>query len=275
MPSRVAPQTPVDRLPTLRILQLTDPHLMADPDGKLLGMNTRESLEAVMALAGREPHGPDLVIVSGDIAQDGSEAAYRAFQDKMSQYDCPAIWFPGNHDDADMMRQVISGTEAEQRRVLQGGWQLIFLNSAVPGKVYGVLAQSELNFLRDCLAEYPDYPTLIAFHHHPVDVNCVWMSGIGLTNSDALMAAIAGHSQVKALLWGHIHQSWDDERDGVRLMATPSTCIQFAPGSPEFSVDAQAPGYRWIELYSDGTLDTHVRRTEDYEFSIDLDSQGY
>lgn len=277
MPSRVSPETTVTDVstPTLRILQLTDPHLMADPDGKLLGMNTRESLEAVMAEASREPYAPDLVIASGDIAQDGSETAYRVFQEKMSRYACPVIWFPGNHDDAQVMGKVIAGTDAETRRLLKGGWQLIFLDSAVPGKVYGRLAPSELAFLRDCLAEYPDRPTLIAFHHHPVDVNCAWMSEIGLTNRDAFMAAIADHPQVRALLWGHIHQSWDEERDGMRLMASPSTCIQFAPGSTGFAIDELAPGYRWIDLYADGTLDTHVRRTEDYAFTIDMDSQGY
>ncbi|WP_148861685.1 3',5'-cyclic-AMP phosphodiesterase [Marinobacter fonticola] len=277
MSSRVSPEINASRTstPTLRILQLTDPHLMADPDGELLGMNTRDSLDAVMALASKEPHAPDLVIASGDIAQDGSEVAYRIFQEKMSRYACPVIWFPGNHDDTEAMQRVTAGTRAEQRRVLDGGWQLIFLNSAVPGKVYGELAETELDFLRECLAQYPDRPTLIAFHHHPVDVNCGWMSEIGLTNSDVFMAAIAGHAQVKALLWGHIHQSWDEERDGIRLMATPSTCIQFAPGSTEFSIDEQAPGYRWLDLYADGTLNSYIRRAEDYAFTVDMNSQGY
>ncbi|BES69924.1 3',5'-cyclic-AMP phosphodiesterase [Marinobacter nanhaiticus D15-8W] len=275
MPSPVSPENIATRAPSLRILQLTDPHLMADPEGTLLGMNTRESLDAVIALAKREPHAPDLVIASGDIAQDSSETAYRVFQEKMSVYSCPVIWFPGNHDDVEVMHEVIAGTNAEQRRLLVGGWQLIFLNSAVPGKVYGALSSGELSFLNDCLAEHPERPTLIAFHHHPVDVNCTWMSQIGLTNSDALMAVLEGQSQVRALLWGHIHQTWDGELNGMRLMATPSTCIQFAPGSNEFSIDGQAPGYRWIDLYPDGTLDTHVRRAEDYVFTVDLDSQGY
>lgn len=275
MPSPASPDNTASRAPSLRILQLTDPHLMADPDGTLLGMNTRESLDAVIALADREPYAPDLVIASGDIAQDGSETAYRVFQEKMNGYACPVVWFPGNHDDAEVMHEVIAGTEAEQRRLLVGGWQLIFLNSAVPGKVYGQLAEEELAFLRQCLGEHPELPALIAFHHHPVDVNCTWMSQIGLSNSDALMAAIKDHPQVRALLWGHIHQTWDGELNGMRLMATPSTCIQFAPGSSEFSIDGQAPGYRWIDLYADGTLDTHVRRAEEYAFTVDLNSQGY
>ena len=32
----------------LKVLQLTDPHLMAREDGALLGVNTRESLSAVI-----------------------------------------------------------------------------------------------------------------------------------------------------------------------------------------------------------------------------------
>ncbi len=40
-----------DNQRALRVLQLTDPHLMADPAGELLGVNTRESLDAVIAMS--------------------------------------------------------------------------------------------------------------------------------------------------------------------------------------------------------------------------------
>ncbi|WP_203143874.1 3',5'-cyclic-AMP phosphodiesterase [Marinobacter mangrovi] len=274
MPSPVPSDKPSSA--PLRILQITDPHLMADPDGVLLGMNTRESLEAVLALAAEaEVAAPDLVLASGDISQDGSEAAYRLFQRLMSGFTCPVIWFPGNHDDAAAMRKVIAGTGADERRVLAGGWQVICLDSSVPGQVHGQLADGELDFLRDCLAEYPDTPTLVTFHHHPVDIDCSWMADIGLVNRDALYRVLAGHSQVRGLLWGHIHQAWDDDRDGLRLMATPSTCIQFAPGSTDFSLDDKAPGYRWLALYPDGSLASHVRRAEDYAYTVDLNSHGY
>lgn len=277
MPSAVVPEiTAGNEAHPFRVLQITDPHLMADPEGVLLGMNTRESLEAVIDLARQaEASAPDLVIASGDISQDGSESAYRLFQAKMAAFDCPVVWFPGNHDDAAVMRRVIAGTGADQRRLVEKGWQLVFLDSSVPGEVHGELSATELAFLRNCLDEHPELPTLIAFHHHPVDVGCRWMSAIGLANSDELLALIEGRQQVKGLLWGHIHQAWDHDRDGLRLMATPSTCIQFAPGSRDFSLDDQAPGYRWLELFPDGQLQTHVRRAEHYHYTVDLDSQGY
>lgn len=259
----------------LRVLQITDPHLMADPAGELLGVNTRDSLDAVIALIQAEEGEPDVVVVSGDIAQDGSEAAYRAFQDRMTAFSCPVIWFAGNHDNVEVMQGVIGGTGAARKRLVLGGWQLIFLDSSVPGKVHGELTPSELAFLEASLSEHPDLPALIALHHHPVDIDCDWMSDIGLRNRDELMQIVSQQGQVRGVLWGHIHQQWESCQGNVRLMATPSTCIQFAPESSGFSVDGLAPGYRWLELFADGDIASHVRRATDFEFSIDMNSQGY
>ncbi|MCY1451598.1 3',5'-cyclic adenosine monophosphate phosphodiesterase CpdA [compost metagenome] len=63
-------------------------------------------------------------------------------------------------------------------------------------------------------------------------------------------------------------------RNGVRLLASPSTCIQFEPGSEDFKVGEQAPGYRWLRLHPDGAVDTGVSRVSDFEFTIDYED-GY
>ena len=81
--------------------------------------------------------------------------------------------------------------------------------------------------------------------------------------------------QTKALLWGHVHQEIDGERNGVRLLASPSTCIQFAPGSEGFQVSEQAPGYRWLRLHGDGRLETGVERLVGFAFTVDYGSNGY
>jgi Icc protein len=61
------------------------------------------------------------------------------------------------------------------------------------------------------------------------------------------------------MLWGHVHQASDHLRNGIRLMSTPSTCSQFRPNSDDFAVDERPPGYRWLELYPDGTIETEIR----------------
>jgi Icc protein len=85
-----------------------------------------------------------------------------------------------------------------------------------------------------------------------------WLDQVGLENSDELFAVLDRHPQVRALLWGHVHQELDTWRGQVRLLATPSTCAQFKPHADGFAIDERPPGYRWLHLREDGTLDTGV-----------------
>jgi len=261
----------------LFIVQLTDPHLRKEEDGELLGMNTRTSLDAVLQLIGQNHSDPDLVLATGDIAQDGSVEAYRCFMEKMGVFDCPVYWFSGNHDNRDAMKQV---TGAGDKRALEkvvriGSWQLIFLDSLLDGKVYGHLEESELEVLDKALSERPDLHSMVCFHHHPVDIDCEWLDNIGLKNRDQLLKLVDQHANVRCLMWGHIHQEIDQYRNDVRLLATPSTCVQFLPKSKDFAVDTLAPGYRWLQLNNDGSIKTGVERVEHIDFEVDYSSKGY
>ncbi len=48
------------------------------------------------------------------------------------------------------------------------------------------------------------------------------------------------------------------------MMSTPSTCAQFLPNSDDFALDSRPPGYRWLELSSDGSISTRVLWVEGY-----------
>ncbi|MDI5829785.1 hypothetical protein MJN51_39885, partial [Salmonella enterica subsp. enterica serovar Kentucky] len=43
--------------------------------------------------------------------------------------------------------------------------------------------------------------------------------------------------RVKYLLCGHIHQELDLDWNGRRLLASPSTCVQFKPHCANFTLD--------------------------------------
>jgi Icc protein len=77
-------------------------------------------------------------------------------------------------------------------------------------------------------------------------------------NADALFEVLDRHSGVRGIAWGHTHQPHDARRGKVRLMGTPSTCMQFTQDSPEFGVDSRPPAYRWMQLGDDGTLETGI-----------------
>ncbi|TVP52937.1 MAG: 3',5'-cyclic-AMP phosphodiesterase [Halomonadaceae bacterium] len=259
----------------LYLLQITDPHLKASEDGELMGMRTHDSLNAVLAHVRAHHPEPDGVLATGDLSQDGSLTSYKHFQARMGQFACPVYWLAGNHDNVAVMQRLIGGTPAAQKRLISHGWQLLFLDSSVPDRVHGMLSDSELAFLDQSLAEYPDHHALVCLHHHPVPISARWMNAIGLRNPQALFDCLAGHPQVRGLLWGHIHQQLDEVHRGLRLMATPSTCVQFRPGSEQFSLDDRPPGYRWLRLYPDGHIDTAVERIAPGNFGLDLKSGGY
>ena len=264
-----------DDQPPLRVLQLTDPHLMADPAGALLGVNTRDSLDAVIAQVLRDHGQPDIILATGDIAQDASEEAYRLFGEKLKVFQCGSSWIPGNHDDSSVLMGIAAELDANANHIIMGGWQFVLLDSSVPGKVYGELAESELAFLEQTLTRNPDLPAMVALHHHPVDIDTRWMSSIGLHNNAEFWQIVDRFPQVKTVLWGHIHQEYDEYRKGVRLLATPSTCIQFTAGSVKFSVEEKSPGYRWFEMMPNGDFSTEVQRSEGFSFELDMNSTGY
>lgn len=257
----------------VHVVQLTDAHLFADPAGSLLGLKTRDSLAHVIDQVRREQPRIDLLLCTGDLSQDASVASYEVFRDLTSVFGAPARWLPGNHDEAQVMAEV--APELVQAVTDIGAWRIVMLDSAVLGSTFGLLAAGQLQVLDEALATAGERHCLLCCHHQPVDIGCAWMAPIGLRNADALLARVKSYPQVKAVLWGHVHQYWDQLRDGVRYLATPSTCIQFAPGSEDFKVSEEQPGYRWLRLHDDGRLDTGVERALDYVVRLDFDSPGY
>ncbi len=257
----------------IRVIQLTDPHLFATAEGRLLGMKTRDSFNACLSQA-LENHGlPDFFLATGDISQDHKAESYQYFLEQMRSK-APTYWLAGNHDDWPLMQQLAQGTEAAHSVIDQGSWRIIMLNSSVPKRVHGRISDAEFVLLRqalDCSASH----ILVCCHHHPVNMGADWLDQIGIENGQQLLACLEADTRVKMLLWGHVHQAFDQQQQGIHLACTPSTCIQFLPKSPGFALDELGPGWRYLELYADGSIHTEVRRLPASLFDLDTQATGY
>jgi Icc protein len=257
------------------LVQLSDSHLFAEADGKLLGMDTCASLQRVIEQVQQEQPGIDLILATGDLSQDGSLESYERFRRLTEAFATPVRWLAGNHDEVPPMQAACADSTLLEPVIDVGAWRVVMLDSSIPGAVPGFLADSQLELLERALSEAPERHHLICLHHHPVSIGCKWMEPIGLRNPDTLFAILERHSQARAVLWGHIHQEFDQQRGNLRLLASPSTCVQFAPGSEDFQVSNEAPGYRWLRLHSDGRLETGVSRVTGITFEIDYSVKGY
>ncbi|MCX4026089.1 3',5'-cyclic-AMP phosphodiesterase [Endozoicomonas sp. SM1973] len=259
----------------LRILQVTDSHLYASQQGQLLGVNTQDSLKAVLIAFSQLQREVDLMLVTGDISQDGSPESYQRFVDCTASYEIPQRWIAGNHDEYLLMQQLYKSKPCLNKAFVAQDWQVLMLNSNVPGKVYGELADEELNYLKQQLDNSTAKYTMICLHHHTLPVGCDWLDNIGLRNADKFNQLIDQYDQVKLVLCGHIHQELDRQDYHARYLGSPSTCVQFARHSSEFKLDNLAPGFRLINLMENGDIVTSVHRAEQFNFQIDEDAIGY
>ena len=242
---------------TLTVLQVTDTHLFPAPDESLLGVRTQDTLDAVLDHAFGEGT-PDALIASGDLAQVGEPATYHRFLETVrSRFAGPCLCVPGNHDLGEPFLRILP-TE----RVRLGAWDLLGVDTHIDHRVDGEVAEAELRRLDEALsaAKSTGRHVLVVGHHCPVDVGAPWLDEHRIANADALLALLAEHERVRGYLGGHVHQEVDRHVGGLRVLASPSTCFQFAPRSERFTLDDAAPGWRWLTLHADGAIETRVAR---------------
>lgn len=243
----------------LIVLQLTDTHLQADPEASLYGVNADRTLRQVVSNARNRSPRAELVLLTGDLVHDGSQAGYRRLASHVARLGTPAYALPGNHDEPATMEQRLNTPPLHCRSsVAIGSWQLLFLSSHVPGQDHGELGKAQLLTLDRSLAARAGDHSLIVVHHPPVPIGSPWMDAIGLRDAPAFWEVIERHSGVRGVLWGHIHQEYAGSRGKVRLIGSPSTCFQFTPRSLEFALDTRPPAYRWLRLEPDGSIETGV-----------------
>jgi 3',5'-cyclic-AMP phosphodiesterase len=259
----------------LLVAQITDIHLFAETDRTLLGLPTTESFEFLIEQLHRLNPQPDLLLLTGDLSQDGTSDSYDRLQSLLSPLGIPVYWLPGNHDLPDVMaRSLTHPLFLPDKSFEAGGWQIILLNSSVLGCVHGHLCDDELARLDQKLQQNSQRPAIVALHHPPFLTHSDWLDTSILQNPKDLFAVIDRHPQVKLVLFGHIHQEFQHQRKNVAYLGTPSTCIQFEPKSSDFALDRQKPGFRLLTLESNGLWHTQVKRIA-YSHQLDMVATGY
>lgn len=247
---------------TQRLIQISDTHLGRTPGPIRAGYPDSDTqLERILDALPRNPAG-DALLLSGDLAEAPEPATYARLAQLLRERREPMLALAGNHDDAQVLRAALESETCQVHgEVMLGPWKLIGLDSSTPGEAAGCLGTPECERLERSLSAHPNHPTIVALHHPPVAIGSAWMDRLGLLDPDALFAVLDRHPQVRACLFGHIHQDFRARRGTVDLLGCPSTCVQFVPGSEDFAVDApEDAGYRILDLHPDGRFETQVVR---------------
>jgi len=246
----------------LIILQISDLHILAEKGKTMEGVETEQSFIQLLKHIQTVFNKIDLLLVTGDLAQDPCQSSYQRILQALKHYKTRTICLPGNHDDFSLMQQILADKQVNCDKLIQFKyWQIISLNSKKTGSAGGYLKASELGFLTETLDKHPELNTLIAVHHHPIPTDSLWMDTMTIENSHELFSAIKAYPKVKAISCGHIHQEMKSIKDNKLILGTPSTCFQFKPFSIDYAVDENKPGYRVLSLYPNGRLESKVYRS--------------
>lgn len=247
---------------SLKIIQITDPHLRADADAVLHGWHVDTALRRVMDDALYRHPDADCWALTGDLVDDETDAGYSRLDAQLTM-NCPVLALAGNHDSPQAMESLLTGAHVHAS-IRLGGWQLHALNSHVDDSEAGRLGQAQLHKLQRELAA-DTRPAVLFIHHPPIGIDSDWIDAIGLTDRAAFRELIRSQTHVAAIVCGHAHQAFESTIGRAACWITPSTMRQFKPTAKHFALDLQAqPGYRVVELKAAGSAASHVQRVPCY-----------
>lgn len=243
----------------MKLIQLSDCHLFADKHKSGYNqLNPYLTLQQILQRVVDER--PDLLLITGDLSGDSSAASYQNFLQlwQHTRISAPLRIIPGNHDDVLLLKKRLPEHSLEVSAPLQlGNWRIHGLNSKHQGTL-GRLSAASLAQLQQQIQAQSKHFHLIAVHHHPLPVSG-WMDKHCFENSQQLVELVGTYSQVKALIYGHVHMQAETKLGSCEYLACPSTCWQWH-NSADFAVSPLAPGYRVIELAADGHITTCIQR---------------
>jgi len=215
------------------IAQITDLHIGFDRDNSH-ELNVRR-LNMVIDHINEMSARPDLLIVSGDLVENGDDQrAYRHMESLVKRWQGPILWAVGNHDSRDGMRTVLPEVPLDEDGFVQfeseqGGLRFVIVDTLDEGRHGGMVCERRAKWLRARLREKKDVPTIIVMHHPPVDTGIAWMSALPCEEwVQRVEKVIRPAKQVVAILAGHVHRPIATGFAGKRLVVAASTAPQVA-----------------------------------------------
>jgi len=243
------------------IVQISDTHLFSDKNATINTHNSYSNLKNVFDKIISSKNKPELLIVTGDLSQDCTFESYHHLYNFLNKSGIKYYLLPGNHDDVNIVNKVFGfkwSRENVDYSVDFHEWHFYFIDSSLYPEAHGELTPKQIKKFDEALSSNINKPTLVFMHHHPLKVNS-WLDGMILLDCENFNSVVKNNPQVKGVFFGHIHQAFEKNINGIFYGSVPSTSYQILPETKRFALDVLTPGYRLIELNVDKFTSKIVR----------------
>lgn len=180
--------------------------LIGDPGCDGLGAEIMDIFAA--ALSGAEG---DIVFTLGDLVPVGTDVFYDSITSLVDGVCAKPVYFlPGNHDGAAYAERF----GLRDYAVLAGGFAAIMLDNASRS-----FSEHSLAFVKEVLAAIDSSNIVVMFHVPPP--NRMTGNSMNRDKWDKLLFALGPELEhIRYFACGHVHSYFEDDVDGVRLVAT-------------------------------------------------------
>ncbi|UCD78003.1 MAG: phosphodiesterase [Desulfobacterales bacterium] len=263
------------------IAQISDFHLK--PAGTLAydradtATSLRRAVDHINTLNPR----PDLVLVTGDLVDEGASESYSMVKKLLTPLIPPVYIVPGNHDHKAELRRTFPDHVYLNQTVAEGGKnyicftiedfpvRIIGLDTVTPGDHGGGLGPTRLAWLDETLSERPEAPTVIFMHHPPFASAIGHMDMEIFTGRKEFAAVISKNPHVERVLCGHVHRPVIRRFAGTIASISPGIGMQLVLDLRQEAPSAfilEPPAvmlHLWTHLWDEPTLLTHISIIED------------
>jgi Icc protein len=217
------------------IAHMSDPHLR--PRGTLYQglVDSNAMFEAALRQLDEMVPAPDLVLLSGDLVDEGGAADYAVAAEMLGRIRQKLLVIPGNHDEREAFRACLGhhphmARSGPLHAVMgdAGAVRVLALDITVPGRHHGEMDDDACHWLEERLAEEPGRPTVIMMHQPPFDSGIGCIDAYHCRRGDRLAAIVSRYAAVERILCGHVHRFMQSRFGGTMLVTAPSTTTAIA-----------------------------------------------
>jgi len=264
------------------IAQVSDFHLKGAGELAYGVADTASPLRRAVAHLNALTPAPDVVLITGDLVDDGAAESYAVVRELLAPLRAPFFVAVGNHDQKARLRDAFpKQTQGDRRTAADGAaWlcyaveafpvRFIGLDTVTPGEHGGRFEGERLRWLGETLAARPGAPTILFMHHPP------FASGIGHMDKEVFRgwrdfeALVAQHRQIERILCGHIHRPIFRRFGGTIASTSPGIgmqlCLDLRDEAPSTFVlePTAAMLHLWTSSWGSPTLLSHVSVIPDH-----------
>lgn len=259
--------------PTHSVVHISDTHLIGGDADLYGGVDATATLRQILGELSGSGTTFDAIVFTGDLTDTGDPTAYETLRDMVEpvaeQLGAALIWAMGNHDDRANFREGLlreprglpdsADTAAIDRVYHLDGLRIITLDTTVPGKHHGELADEQLSWLGDILSTPAEHGTILAMHHPPLP--CVLdLAVLVELREQHRLAEVVRTSDVRSIIAGHLHYSTSATFAGIPVSVAAATCYNqdLGIGSGAMRGRDGGQGHNLVHVYPDTVVHSVV-----------------